>query len=42
MDNKVALSELTGKDEGGGGGGGPALTTRTFLTSPNKYGVICS
>ena len=37
MDNKVALSELTGKDEGGG-----ALTTRTFLTSPNKYGVICS
>ena len=22
MDNKVALSELTGKDEGGGGGGG--------------------
>ena len=38
MDNKVALSELTGKDEGGGG----ALTTRTFLTSPNKYGVICS
>ena len=40
MDNKVALSELTGKDEGGGGGG--ALTTRTFLTSPNKYGVICS
>ena len=40
MDNKVALSELTGKDEGGGGWG--ALTTRTFLTSPNKYWVICS